>query len=370
MPILALIAIYVISNFLLLLSRGLYWDGWYWITLIQNQNYQTIWETAASARLYNVYYLFRLTGTATDPVFALKLLAFASWLLAGIFLYGILRKKLSLKIDRAFFVSASFLLITSFLVKAEISMLQYAVNNALFFAAIFLYVTAEKNQNRLFRNLTFLASWLLFFISFLTNSFLVFYGGFLALLFLLYRQEHPEHSLKSLILPWLKKEWLFVILPIIFGLLKLYAGRPAEGPYSDYNQFIALDKNFLPTLIQNIWQFVVYGFFWPIFAPLSILPRKIFAGIFLIIGGLFYALSKKSLSSQEPGKDFSAKTYLISGLALFVLGIIPYLAVSKAPHVFVNGFAMRHTLLLPLGSSLIILGILLLALISQNHLLG
>jgi Ca2+/Na+ antiporter len=160
-------------------------------------------------------------------------------------------------------------------------------------------------------------------------------------------------------MPWLKKEAVFLILPIIFWTLKLSIGRPAEGSYSDYNVFVSLDKNFLPSFIQNSWQFIVYGFFWPIVAPLTILPRKIFAGILMIIGGIFYVLTKKTLLLQDNGRDFSLKTYLGFGFLLFLLGITPYLAVNKAPHVFGNGFAMRHTLLLPLGSSLVILGVIL-----------
>ena len=125
-----------------------------------------------------------------NPIFFMKFLSFISWLLAGLFLYGILRQKLALRQNRAFFISACFMLIPIYLVKIIQIVLRYSISNAIFFLAIFLYFTAQKSAGKFIKYSGYLLAWILFFLSFETNSFLVFYLGFLGMLLLLYRQEN------------------------------------------------------------------------------------------------------------------------------------------------------------------------------------
>lgn len=356
--LIALIATYTIGNFLLLFSKGLYWDAWQWMTLLKEKQYALMWSMADQSKLYTHYFLLRPLEFIGNPIFLVNLISFLSWLMAGFFLYGILRKKLYLPIQRAFFISACFILIPTLLVKTGQSILHYSVNNLLFFLAAFLYFVAEKNKHRFPAILNYSASWVLFFLSFLTNSFLVFYGGFLLLIFLSYRQKNITHPILSLIWPWFKNNFLFIILPIVFWILKISLLVP-EGNFAGYNQFIAFNTSSIIQLAGNLWQNIAYGFFWPIIAPLTILDRKIFAGIFLITFSGFYFLTKKALSPSDNESGVPAKKYLGFGLFLFILGMIPYLLVGKAPHIFGYGFGMRHALLLPLGSSLIILGTIL-----------
>jgi len=351
--ILALITTYTIGNFLLLLSRGIYWDDWAIIPLLEEKNYALLWYLLSQGKLFSIYFLYKMAWLTNNPIFFMKFLSFISWLLAGLFLYGILRQKLALRQNRAFFISACFMLIPIYLVKIIQIVLRYSISNAIFFLAIFLYFTAQKSAGKFIKYSGYLLAWILFFLSFETNSFLVFYLGFLGMLLLLYRQENLGRPFLSLLYDFSKKHFFFIILPLIFGLLKVTIGQPTDG-YEGYNQII-LPNNLL-TYIQNIWQNIVYGFFWPILAPLGILPRKIFSGILIIIVGLFYFLTKNILSNEKEGADFQPKQYLTAGLFLFILGVIPYFLVDKIPHIFGHGFAMRHALLLPLGSSLIILG--------------
>jgi len=354
--IIALITTYTVGNFLLLLNRGMYWDGGDLITLIQENKYGLLWKIYVSDyQRYTEYFILRLLGLTDNPLFFGKLLAFTSFLLAGLFIYGILRKKLSLPVNTAFFLSAYSALVPSYLVRVEVSHLHYTVNYMLFFSAIFLYFLVEKNRNLFIKYTGLIFSWIIFFLSFNTESILVFYGGFLLILFWDYKKELVNEPLLPSIISWLKKDFIFIILPIIFWTIKLIIGKPTNGPESDYNQFLFLNADSLMTYIQNTWQFIVYGFFWPLVAPLAILERKIFSGIFLITFVLFYPLTKKVLLSDDQKNNFSPKQYFIFGLFLFILGMIPYLMVGKSPHIYGNGFGMRNALLLPLGASLIIL---------------
>lgn len=355
--IIALIATYTIGNFLLLLSRGIYWDDWAVIPLLKDGNYTLLWGFLSQGRFYSLYFLFRVAWLTDNPIFFMKFLSFMSWLLAGLFLYGILRKKFALRQDRTFFISACFMLIPTYLVKILPTVLRYSIHNTIFFLAVFLYFIAEKSVSRFIKYSGYLLAWVLFFLSFETNSFLVFYLAFLGILLTFFWKENKDRPLLSLTYAFGKSHLLFLILPLIFGLLKLMIGEPT-GSYEDYNQFISLKRLFQLSSINDLWFWPVYGFFWPLIAPLTILHRKIFAGLFLIILAGTYLITKKVFSSPETEND-NPKYYLIAGMVLFILGAIPYFVVGKPPHIFGHGFAMRHTLLLPLGSSLMILGTIL-----------
>ena len=364
--IIALITTYLIGNFLLLFNKAIYWDTWIWLPIIKKNNYAMLWNALYQSKRFTAYYLYRTSGFFDNPVLFFKLTAFFSCLLAGLFLYGILRKKLSLRIDRAFFISAFFILTPIFLVRVDSSILQHSFNIMLFFLAAFIYFIAEKNKNKFIAFINYGLSWVLFFISFNTYSLLALYGGFALLLFAFYRQENKERPLISLILPWFKNNFLFIILPIIFWSLKLSVWKD-EGVLVDYDNFFNLlaSPSFTTLLL---WETIIYGFFWQIIAPVLILHRKIFALLFLIISFITYLTTKKIFAPENENNagpvqketDYDPKYYLIAGEILFFLGFLPYFLTGKMPHILGNPFNMRSAFLLPLGSSLIILGAILL----------
>lgn len=364
--VIALITTYTIGNFLILFNQGIYWDSWVWMPLTKAKRYEFLWNLLADdTKRFTAYYLYRISGLFDNPILFMKLLAFLSWLLAGLFLYGILRKKLSLRVDRAFFISAAVILTPTFLVRIEPSILQHSVNLMLFFMAALIYFIAEKNKNKFVAAINYGLSWLLFFLSFHTYSLLVFYGGFLLLLFVSYHQENPGRPLKALLWPWLKSNFLFIILPIIFWCLKIFFWQP-EGNWAGYDNFINPVSSPSFTILL-LWETIIYGFFWPILASILVLHRKIFALLFLIVSSITYLATKKIYSHEneidsttQKGKEFESRYYLIAGGILFSLGFLPYFLTGKVPHILGNPFNMRAALLLPLGSSLIILGTLLL----------
>lgn len=334
--------------------------------MVKEKNFALLWSLLSDAKRFTSYYLYRIPALTENPVLLMKLLAFVSWLLAGLFLYGILRKKLSLRINRAFFISAAFILTPTFLVRVEPSILQHSMNIMLFFLAAFIYFIAEKNRSRYLAAANYILSWILFFFSFHTYSLLVFYGGFLLLLFISYRQGNNEQPLLSLIWPWVKNNFFFIILPIIFWVLKLSIWQP-EGDWAGYDDFIRLDTSPSFALLL-FWETIIYGFFWSLVAPILILHRKIFALLFLVIALITYLTTKKILLSEN-GKDFHSKHYLASGGILFFLGFLPYFLTGKTPHILGNPFNMRVALLLPVGASLIVLGVLLIVIRKERLLI-
>lgn len=374
--IIALITTYVVGNFLLLLNKAIYWDTWIWLPIIKEGNYKILWDALYQSKRFTAYYLYRVSGFFDNPILFFKLAAFFSCLLAGILLYGILRKKISLCIDRAFFISAFFILTPVFLVRIDSSILQHSFNIMLFFLAAFIYFIAEKNKNRLIAIINYSLSWILFFLSFNTYSLLMFYGGFLLLSLVPYCRENLKQSLGSLVTcqlshviilwSWLKNNFIFIILPIIFWSLKLSVWKDT-GAIADYDNFInPIASPSFTTLL--LWETLIYGFFWQIIAPILILHRKIFALVFLTTGFATYLTTQKifvpadanDANSQHQEIDYAPKYYLLAGIIMFFLGFLPYFLTGKMPHLLGNPFNMRSAFLLPLGSSLIILSAIIL----------
>ena len=364
--IIAIIITYITGNFLLLFNKAIYWDTWIWLPIIKEGNYKILWDALYQSKRFTAYYLYRVSGFFDNPVLFFKIMAFVCCLLAGLLLYGILRKKLSLRIDRAFFISAFFVLTPVFLVRIDSSVLQHSFNIMLFFLAALVYFIAEKNKNRFVAVINYSLSWILFFLSFNTYSLLAFYGGFILLLLIPYFQENKEGALISLLWPWIKSNFLFIILPVIFWGLKLSVWKD-EGFLTGYDDFIN-PFNSPSFTILLFWETIIYGFFWQIVAPILILHRKIFALLFLTISLITYLATKKIFTSENENNaspaqkeiDYSPKYYLIAGGILFFLGFLPYFLTGKMPHVLGNPFNMRSAFLLPLGSSLLTLGLILL----------
>ena len=361
----SLVFLYFAGHFLLLLNRGIYWDGLYFMKLLEEKRFDILWAQLERVKVFSLYYVIRLLDYAPDPVFAIKFLAFFSWLIAGLAVYLTLRKVARLPENRAFFIAASFTLIPSFLIKGDVSVLHYSICTMFFFLAALIYFLAVKSRGLIRRYGGYLLSLVLFFFSFFTNSYLIFYALFLSgAICMKYKDaESGERKLFRMVFSWIKKNLIFFLLPLIFWAFRAYLGKP-YGAAADYNEFVFFNPGFLTAFAQDLWNGIAYGFFWPIIAPISILQRKIFAGLFIVTGIIVYFISKKILVETKireegeyiPGPLF----YILSGGVTFLLGLFPYLAVGKSPHIFGLGFGMRHALLLPLGSSLLILGVIIL----------
>ncbi|MDP2684775.1 MAG: hypothetical protein Q8P20_07115, partial [bacterium] len=196
-----------------------------------------------------------------------------------------------------------------------------------------------------------------FVISFWTRSFLVFYFGFLALLFYINLKEQQCNWRDinfNLILKICYKNIFFFLLPFIFYFFdRFFVGKPT-GVFSHYNEFLKFNFHDASLLLEKLWQTIVYGFFWPIIQPLAILQRKIFAVLFMALIIPLYLFFKKEFDGWTDNK--AGISYVLIGAFLFFIGFFPYLLVGKAPLPFSGGNTMRHAVLLPLGSSFMILG--------------
>ncbi|MDO8482531.1 MAG: hypothetical protein Q7S86_01780 [bacterium] len=366
--ILSITLLYFLGHFLILLDRSFYSDGLHLTTLLNDGAYSQIWVHLGQFKAYSLYYIIKfLMLLGGDFALLTKIACFLNWLIAGIALYVILKKIVRLRECNSFFIAASFLLIGSFPFKSQLMYLQYSIANMLFFLAILLYFTARTYGKTTLRYLGQIAAGGLFFLSFTTNSLLVFYGGFL--LFDLYEYfKEKSDSFPRAFVSWFKYHFFLIILPLAYWCFQLSLGK-SYGPMGEhYNEFVFFNPGFLSVFFDNTWNYIVYGFFWPLVGPLTILDRRIFVALLVIVSIIVYFLTKKIFFSRgnengavstEKYLNLKPRHYVFFGCLWFALGAFPYLAVGDYPSIYGTGLRMRYGILLPLGSSLIILGIIL-----------
>src|SRR3989344_7910323 len=222
MPIIILTTLYLLGNALLLLNRGVYWDWRYYFYLLENNQWNILWEHLSQVGWHSLYFELRFFELIPNPIPTFKFVVFLSWLVSGLAIYKILRDTFELHEEHAFYISALYLLSPAFLVRAELSIIPYTLGSMLFFLAALAFFAAERRGGVM----KYTISLILFFLSFSTNSLLVFYIGFLLLSY--WRHEN--------FVEWLKKYFIFVMLPMIYWVFQWYYLQPVIDPH--YNDFI------------------------------------------------------------------------------------------------------------------------------------
>lgn len=351
---------YVAAHFLLLVSKVIMWDGWLWTSLLKQKNYTVLYQMLSQARLPHIYYLYRIFDALGDPVALSNISVFISWLIAGLCVYFILKNFTGLGEKNAFFVAALFLLSPIFMVRFQIALVTYSLSNVAFFLGTYLFLRADAAPRFSKIILQILAA-AFFIAAFFTASFLVFYGALILFYFL---QKKSGASESGSVWIFFKKNIFWILLPVIFYWAhQKFIGAP-YGLYKEYNTFIfsgpgASAAKILSILIDRSYQFVAYGFFWPIIFSISILQNKIFLAVFLIFSaGIFFLDKKYTLfsSKNDGGKTGVApKKIFIWGVMLFIFAAAAYILVGESPNPYGSRFDMRHGLILPLGVSLILL---------------
>jgi hypothetical protein len=200
---------------------------------------------------------------------------------------------------------------------------------------------------------------LLFSVAFLTESLLMYFGGFFLLLVLL-RQR--DTGLKWYRFPWgyCFRRLDLIALPFLWWLARVTL-TPSYGPfYSNVNQ-PAFDVTYLARYLSLPDVFfdpalLVWG--------LSIQTQMVLAGL-TVLTAIFVIAAARHVSNQ--GKSSAGETapaagasaigrslrILFFGLVLLVLGTVPYVALNKA--FTPTGQACRYAALTPLPLALILL---------------
>ena len=251
-----------------------------------------------------------------------KILTFILMFASGLVLNNILKRHASVAAEARFFIVLLFLVLPFNIARVALIDFPYTLCYFLFFLA---WLLMDR-----FR----VAALLLFFLSFNTNSLLVFYA--LPILDMIYRDEKwlDFRSLLKIIVCKVD----YIVLPFIFFAIKVYFFSPS-GQYNGYNEGYKLIN-----LITS-----------PAFQALDLFGLQMSVGLIILFSGsVYFILKNKSLSLLNSRKNTCF--FAVLGLLCFVFGAFPYWIVGCVP-TFIE-WSSRHQLLLPFGTALIIVGVL------------
>ena len=308
----------------------LYTISWGWLFIVHDSYWSADWEYFVFPELttfdfdrlgFAPWMKFNLTLYQVLGPSCMRLLIFLGFFCAGIFLFGILQKFDLLGFSERKILILLFLVLPFNTARVALMVFHYSEAYFFFFFAWYLLVTLRSPAIKCF-------CLILFFLSFQMHSLLFFYMLPIAHLFFLSKTKNLLEHFR-----WLVKNAVFLILPFLYWTLRtLY--WPEQVAY------------------HNVTTGVIGG------------SLNALAIAFVIGVGLYYLGRRADLKYQP-----SVLVILIGFIALFV-GIYPYIlygffgANRSMPILYVTTFLgrtswyTRHQVLQPLGTSLVIIGLM------------
>ena len=319
---------------MLIFVNGIWWDDW----ILYDAGCDLVLLGSMGGCPLGGYVNTFITKLPHPEVFV-HILIFMLYYFSTVFLYCILKKIDFLDDDASLFIAI--LYATTCVNEARITFVcfNYALSNMLFFLTFYLFILWKEFATNSLLNLAGrIVILLLFFVSFVTNSLLVFYC--ILFMYIYYKEKN-----------WTcyKKYIDFLVLPFVFFTIKHYYW-PTFGYYINYNKItfegIKLAIRQLP---QGFW----YVYIYPI---LESIPSHFELYILLILATLIVIdrllLKNKNILSIN-NRNFEIKNILL-GVFFITIAIFPYLVLFSAyflKGLNFNSFNTRHLLLTPLGIS-------------------
>ena len=322
--------LYFIANILLLLNvDGLYWDDW----AVYKQEPGTLALLFGQIQHGIKGDFFVYFSHLWNGIYGFRIFLFFSTFLMGLLVYGILKNIKELDKSSLFFITAFFLTIPVNSAKILIAVVPFVFPVFLFYSAFYFLTLYLKSPNLIVR-VGILA---LFFVSFSTNSLLVFYFSiFIYLYYFHFNFSYDAILNKSQFL--LKRYWDFWLLPFVYFILKAIYLKP-YGLYEGYNAVSSnLPKAFI-TVLRNVDN-----------SLFKVIVESLYSitSVWVIILVLIYFIIKRS---KYAGEVRHKKIFFILGAVLFFLAVFPYAMVGKNAEL--DSLESRFQLLTPLGLAFI-----------------
>jgi hypothetical protein len=333
-----LLGFYLIANILLLLNfDGLYWDDW----IVYNQDYTTVKCLLEEIQhgIKGDFFLF--LSQYGNGIYPFRLFVFFAIFLIGIFVYLILSTIKEFDKQSLFFITILFLLSPLNSAKISFSITPFLFPVLIFYFAFYLLTVYIKHPNILFRILILA----LFFVSFSTNSILVFYFSIFLYLYCIEFHFKFDHLLEKAKY-FLKRYWDFFALPFLYFIYKAIYLKP-YGLYEGYN---AVSASTLPKAAVILFKNIDNSFVEVLFESFHTLTS-----VWIFVTFILYFILKKSHTLIE---NEQSKSFFIIGAVLFFLAVFPYAMVGKNAEL--DSWNSRFQILIPLSMSfLLYFGVLL-----------
>jgi hypothetical protein len=277
-------------------------------------------------------YFFNFIFSLDNSVFIFRLLVFLSFLLSALLLNETLKTVKDIDHTSRLLIVLLFAIIPVNGFRITISTSEYALCYFFFFLGLWLISWYIVQRTIIIR----IAALLFLFLSFFTNSFLVFYS--VVLLYIGYTElkQISSASIFRLAVRYID----FIIMPLLFWVLRVIFFQP-HGLFEGYNSITVLNVIMLPIhFVHSIFNLLV---------ELAIILQETFLTLWvlgIVLLPLTYLLIRSVYNHNQSNKD---TTFFLTGIILCLIGLFPYVAVGKLPEY--ASWDSRHELLLPLGFS-------------------
>lgn len=316
-----------------------------------NVSAKSIADLASELGRPSVYYITMFAKAM--PECGYRIVTFFIYYICVFLVWNILKAWLNLRDSSCRGICALYAVIPANDARIVLSTFPYTIGLFLFMLALVLFLIVLHEENRKKRIFYRILDLLLFFISFILNSNLSFYG--IVLLIILLRQKNIFRMFKYVD---------YCILPIAFFVLKTVL-FPSYGRYENYNtvsmkNVIYAIKTFF---LSDFW--VIANLVW----NWTYINRFIITGISVLLlvwalvrnwGGFQKLLAKLSRKIDEEKLDQTTIEFqellkiLLVGICVLSFGVFSYIVVRGTYRISITGLTGRDAILVGLGSAMII----------------
>ena len=335
-----------ITHFAMIFVRGAWWDDWKFYVC----SYSSMRDHYFTAGRIIAYYMLGLIFSL--PLWVLHILTIIIYAIVAVVFYYILIEIIHDK-DAAFIMALLFNMIPVNDGRILKCVFPYTLSLLLFSLASLVLLRMEKISNLTPKKVIMrILSLLMFFISFSTNSFLVFYCipiGIILLKKTIFLQKQHSLTVPKLFSEFIKLSDFYVLPFVYFAGKKIFA--VPVGLYADYNTVNS--SNSLNAVIKLPWA-VIYDIGMVIRNYLNVLRDHPWSAVPALIAAICVLAAKKNVSSGSPETSLRSSVLgMLAGIITVAAGIFPYVVIRHAA-IETTGFGGRDAILMSFGISVII----------------
>ncbi len=331
--------LYTIAFGIIIFNDGIYHDDW----VIFNQDSTSVKEFFKEIGffLHWTAYFHNFLLSFKTGIFIERFLIFLSFLLAAFLFHNILKKIKEIDSNSRIFITLLFALFPVNFARIALCNIHHSLSYFMFFAGFWFVTICLGSRKIIFRILALL----FLFFSFSTNSFLVFY--IIVIFYILYYEKKNINSIYAFFLRIIKYTD-FLLLPILFWIIKYLFFKPYGELYAEYN--ILSITHIICSPVASMLAFYS-SFLEPITMSFSF---NITALLFIILLGfvLYFIIKNRYYNNTTNVNESKNFIFLLIGAGGFIIAVFPYITVGKIP--MIGNWQSRHQLLIPLGASFIL----------------
>ncbi len=343
-----LIAIYVVSQAMLLFISGQWWDDWsFGLKGTEDEGLRMLVETGRPT------YAFYVNLVKDIPNWGYRIIVVILFLFVALLFYEILRKTKIFSEEDSFFVAAVAMTIPGNDARATLICFPYAVDLTLFMVGFFLLMRMNESSGR--KRLVYrVSSLILLSISYFMQSLLVFTAVLWLYLFYCVWKNNKGLNLSGIIVLFLKNNWDYLSLPFAFFFVKSVFFKPF-GRYVAYN-IVTLKHLVLGTCVSP-YSIILTGLdiIRSYLLEIGLFTVIVIAIISVIYVRLYRKYNGYVENSEGECKDF--RYIALLGFCIYYFGMYAYIIIRRGLPLFSVGVESRDTILVGFGLGILALAI-------------